>query len=541
LLINGDSLNELAKLDDNSVDLVVTDPPYGYSFMGKEWDKALPDKRIWKECLRVLKAGGFAYVMSAPRQDVLARMMVDLENVGFKMDFTSMYWAYATGFPKAMNMSKAIDKKLGVKSEVVGVVKHADNLEEAIKNKVGFLADQANQNNKRMMGYGDQELTKATSKEAKKLDGSYAGFQPKPAVEVIIVCMKPLEEKGYTDQALANGKGVSWFDDCRIPTGDSDKYDLEQRAVSKAYGIQEDDSFLDKIHDADAKHGVQDKGRYPANLLVSDNAVDTGKITKSPHNDGVRQFSDTVFNLGLTTGIKHEIGDSGDFSRYFDIDKWWESQFIITPKASKSEKNKGLDDFEDKKGKGQWNIEDNGNATAGMGNHNPLCLKCNCYKIGKLKSKPSCICDNPEWRTPKNLSTKNNHPTVKPLKLMSYLITLGSREGDTVLDPFMGSGTTPLASKQMGRKYIGIERDEDYFKICCARVGDEPTILSKEEENDFSQNPERQVGRELTIEEKPIEEKIVEENTICEVCGVDYRGSTKEEHEARQFHQDRLN
>ena len=119
MLIHGDSLVELVKLADNSVDLIVTDPPYGYSFMGKEWDKALPDKRIWKECLRVLKHGGFAYVMSAPRQDVLARMMIDLEDSGFNKDFTSMYWAYATGFPKAMNVGKAVDKKLGVEREVL--------------------------------------------------------------------------------------------------------------------------------------------------------------------------------------------------------------------------------------------------------------------------------------------------------------------------------------------------------------------------------------------------------------------------------------
>ena len=505
MLINGDSLNELAKLDDNSVDLVVTDPPYGYSFMGKQWDKALPDKRIWKECLRVLKHGGFAYVMSAPRQDVLARMMIDLEDVGFKMDFTSMYWAYATGFPKAMNMSKAIDKKLGVKSEVVGVVKHAGNLEEAIKNKVGFLADQANQNNKKMMGYGDQELTKATSEEAKKLDGSYAGFQPKPAVEVIIVCMKPIEEKGYTDQALANGKGVSWFDDCRIPTGDSDKYDLEQRSISKAHGIQEDDSFLDQIHDADAKHGVQDKGRYPANLLVSDNAVDTGvttkatggKVTAGAGFNKVKGFGVNTTKGGETTHPTTETPkDSGDFSRYFDIDKWWESQFIITPKASKSEKNKGCEDFEEKLG-GSMNGTQHKSMKTGSGNE-------------------------------RNNMLKNHHPTVKPLKLMSYLITLGSREGDIVLDPFMGSGTTPLASKQMGRKYIGIEREEQYFKICCARVGDKPTVLDNVEEKPIEEN----------IEEKPIEEKVVEENTICELCKVDYNGSTKEEHESRKFHQD---
>jgi site-specific DNA-methyltransferase (adenine-specific) len=432
--------------------------------------------------------------MSAPRQDVLARMMIDLEDVGFKMDFTSMYWAYATGFPKAMNMSKAIDKKLGVEREVVG--RNPNSREKCDKTNTIYESG--------TVGKTDY-ITKPTSEQAKKLDGSYAGFQPKPAVEVIIVCMKPIEEKGYTDQALANGKGVSWFDDCRIPTGDSDKYDLEQRSISKAHGIQEDDSFLDQIHDADAKHGVQDKGRYPANLLVSDNAVDTGvttkatggKVTAGAGFNKVKGFGVNTTKGGETTHPTTETPkDSGDFSRYFDIDKWWESQFIITPKASKSEKNKGCEDFEEKLG-GSMNGTQHKSMKTGSGNE-------------------------------RNNMLKNHHPTVKPLKLMSYLITLGSREGDIVLDPFMGSGTTPLASKQMGRKYIGIEREEQYFKICCARVGDKPTVLDNVEEKPIEEN----------IEEKPIEEKVVEENTICELCKVDYNGSTKEEHESRKFHQD---
>ena len=189
-LIKGDSLIELAKLKDNSVDLIVTDPPYGYSFMGKEWDKALPDKRIWKECLRVLKHGGFAYVMSAPRQDVLSRMMIDLEGAGFNTSFTSMYWAYASGFPKAMNISKAVDKKLGVEREVVGKYGDGSNRKSSpYDTKAGW-------NGNDLTPSGNLPLTKPTSPQAKKLDGSYAGFQPKPAVEVIIVCMKPLSEKG---------------------------------------------------------------------------------------------------------------------------------------------------------------------------------------------------------------------------------------------------------------------------------------------------------------------------------------------------------
>lgn len=505
MLINGDSLIELAKLPDNSVDLIVTDPPYGYSFMGKAWDKALPDKRIWKECLRVLKAGGFAYVMSAPRQDVLSRMMIDLEDVGFKTDFTSMYWAYATGFPKALNISKAIDKKLGVERKVIG--RNPNSRENCDKTNTIYESG--------TVGKTDY-ITESTSEQAKKLDGSYAGFQPKPAVEVIIVCMKPLDCKGYVEQALKNQKGVSWFDDCRIPTSDSDKYDLEQREVSKAHGIQNDDSFLDQIHDADAKHGVQEKGRYPANLLVSDNAVDVGLITKSAGGNvtagagfnKVKGFGTNTTKGGEATHpVTETPRDSGDFSRYFDIDKWYESQFIITPKASKSEKNKGCEDFTPKS-------------------------KTEQDKMGGAKCTMKTGSGNK-----RNVYYLNNHPTVKPLKLMSYLITLGSREGDVVLDPFMGSGTTPLASKNLNRKYIGIEREREYFEICCARVGDEETVLKQK---DIVVEEKPKIEKEI-IDEPIKEEPIIEKpSTICKICGVNYNGMTYEQHEQRPFHQDRL-
>lgn len=504
MLIHGDSVEELKKLDDNSVDLVVTDPPYGYSFMGKAWDKALPDKRIWKECLRVLKAGGFAYIMSAPRQDVLARMMIDLEDVGFNTSFTSMYWAYATGFPKALNVSKAVDKKLGAKGKVVG------------QGTIGKKREVYNASKTPDSFGGDYDITEPTSDKAKKLDGSYAGFQPKPAVEVIIVCMKPLDEKTYLEQAMKNGKGVSWFDDCRIPTGDSDKYDLEQREISKAHGIQNDDSFLDQIHDADAKHGVQGKGRFPANVIVSDDSLNNGVKTESIRSKrggsiGTNGSTD-VYSEGWTEMDTYDCdyNDKGSFSRYYDLDRWWKSQFIITPKPSKSEKNKGCEDFDEK----------------------------SVNRIRQNKTNPEKSLKTGSGKV-RDIKMKNNHPTVKPLKLMSYLITLGSREGDVVLDPFMGSGTTPLASKNMGRNYIGIEREEEYYKICCARVGDEPTVLPKgkvvtEESPEGVAIPEDKPDQP----DKPVEEIIVEnKKLICELCKVDYTGSTKEEHEKRPFHQ----
>ena len=451
-LIKGDSLIELAKLKDNSVDLIVTDPPYGYSFMGKEWDKALPDKRIWKECLRVLKHGGFAYVMSAPRQDVLSRMMIDLEGAGFNTSFTSMYWAYASGFPKAMNISKAVDKKLGVEREVVGKYGDGSNRKSSpYDTKAGW-----NEND--LTPSGNLPLTKPTSPQAKKLDGSYAGFQPKPAVEVIIVCMKPLSEKGYIGQAMKNGKGVSWFGDCRIPY--IDEKDLGSATFGNNSGLLNKDKndYGDfSMYKYKEKIKANPQGRFPANLIVSDNAVDTGNIT-GDNRIHLRKGKYKSSNFATPhADISRE--DSGDFSRYFDIDKWYESQFIITPKASKSEKDKGLDGFDAK--------------TTGQDAKNRVWSdKCKTCGLKFIGGDPRCHCPTELKITDKEggYKYKNNHPTVKPLKLMSYLITLGSRKGDIVLDPFMGSGTTPLASKNLNREYIGIEINDEYFEICCARV-----------------------------------------------------------------------
>ena len=110
----------MKELPDESVDLIVTDPPYGYSFMGKDWDKAVIPVPYWKECLRVLKTGAFAFVMSAPRQDVLSKIICNLSEAGFEMGFTSLYHCYPSGFPKAGNIGKMVDKRLGVEGEIVG-------------------------------------------------------------------------------------------------------------------------------------------------------------------------------------------------------------------------------------------------------------------------------------------------------------------------------------------------------------------------------------------------------------------------------------
>ena len=462
-LINGDCLEELKKLDDNSVDLLCTDPPYGYGFMGKHWDtfkekdstksqqvgwmspgmkkdtygmKEFFDP-IWTECLRVLKPGALAFVMSAPRSDVQSIMAQTLQEAGFDISFTPIYWTYASGFPKAMNISKMLEKNGNQKEE---------------------------------------------------LDGSYGGFQPKPAVEVVIVAMKPIEEKGLLAQAQKNGKAVSWFDDCRIPFEESDTpqggYGAMDIGVGKPGETQDyrkkkkitmpdlrdvgkkskeaigiDKLSYGQVENAERLEYEQNTdGRFPANLLVSDNIIDDGKIRTAKPHGGDGKPLDTQ---GMGWGFKRmasSISDSGGYSRYFSLDAWFEKNlkslpepvqqtfpFMIVPKASKSEKNNGLDNFETKQAKGgggtsndTW-YEDDVNAASG--------------KFGSEKA-PS----------------RNIHPTVKPLTLMNYLVTLGSRKGDVVLEPFAGSGTTALACVGQERDYIAIEKEEEYYEIAKARL-----------------------------------------------------------------------
>ena len=469
-LINGDCLEELKKLDDNSVDLLCTDPPYGYGFMGKHWDKFEEKKStksqtvgwmspgmkkttygmreffvpIWKESLRVLKPGALSFVMSAPRSDVQTIMVQTLVEAGFDVSFTPIYWAYATGFPKAMNVGKKTEKE--------------------------------------------------------NLEGSYAGYQPKPAVEVVIVVMKPLEKKGYTEQAKDNQKGITWLDDCRIPFAgmrDKEQFDKDnvaammnfdgkyEKGEGKMYeggwekpnreglsrGIQasrkttkrkprEENTVFKtsgfKSEDNDTAD-ASPLGRFAANLLVSDKVLDTGKKTKST---GGRAYQNTneMFSGGWAydaegTGENPGKGDEGDFSRYYSLDEWWKSRlvklnpevqrtfpFLVVPKASKSEKNMGLDDFEKQQKIYNGQSPESSKDMKGVEK--------------KFTTQP----------------TKNIHPTVKPIQLFSYLVTLGSRKDDVVLDPFMGSGTTPISCVTLDRKYVGIEREKEYFEIAKSRV-----------------------------------------------------------------------
>ena len=473
-IINGDSLKVLKKLEDESVDLVCTDPPYGYSFMNRDWDKAVPALEIWQECLRVLKPGGFCFVMSAPRSDVQSRMMVRLEDAGFNIGFTPIYWTYATGFPKATNVGKAVDRKLNVKQKIVGQKKAGalsgnSKFNDARQSNITKDKNNPTQAYKSGSNIGEYDVTIATSDEAKQLDGSYVGYQPKPAVEVVLVAMKPITEKTTLEQAMKNGKGVTWLDDCRIPYKNEDDQSESQNKQSDDRGGFHGENT--GVYSSGEQIGYdKPDGRFAANLIVQDDVLNDGvKRSKGKHTDS-GSASGGIWQESTGKPAGRTYGDEGSFSRFYDLDSWWKSQihklpesvqktfpFMIVAKASKAEKNKGLEHLPKKKSSsmpGRRNAEDMSNS------------KIDHDVTGRFVTEK-----------------QNVHPTVKPIELMSYLITLGSRENDVVVDPFVGSGTTCIAAKMLDRKYIGIEKEKDYAIIAKTRVEDAESPNQPSEKN----------------------------------------------------------
>jgi site-specific DNA-methyltransferase (adenine-specific) len=274
-------------------------------------------------------------------------MIVNLQEAGYNTIFSSIYWAYASGFTRATNIEKTLNKRPVVPAGT------------------------------------------------KVLSGAYGGFQPKTSVEIVLVAMKPMSRRNHVEAALACGKGVTWLDDGRIPyANEADVKDPHRFAKSDGgWAVQR---FI-------TPPKTNRSGRFPANLIVSDDALNEGK---------------------------NRINRGKSFSRYFDLEAWWAERlqklppqvqkvlpFLIVPKPAKSERHAGCEEISDEEG-----------------------------------------------------HTGNRHDTIKPLKLMSYLITIGSRPGNLIVDPFCGSGTTCVAAQVLGRHWIGIDRHEYHCSIARARV-----------------------------------------------------------------------
>jgi len=457
-IIQGDCLEVLKTLEDNSVDSIVTDPPYGIGFMGKAWDTFTPEAvgksveyskvrkprldgksrktngaedagtydlslrakneyQDWcyewgKECFRVLKPGGHILISNSTR--MYHRMAVAIEDAGFEIR-DMIEWVYGSGFPKSLNIGKAVDKLQGNEREVVG---------ERIR--IGDKKPYVNNNDEAMFNPGENNtVTKGTS------EWEGWGTALKPAHEPICMARKPLSEKTVAENVLKWGTGGIDIDGSRVECSEIDKSQdrkMNQQAdgFEKGWGMKPQGmvQVVDLI-----------KGRFPANL-IHDNSEEVrecfpeSKSVASKRGGATNGNGKNIDYGDFNRVEKYECGfnDSGNASRFF-------KSIIYTAKASKSERNRGCEELT-KEVKGM----NFGGELAGNGE-------------------------------PINIGTnKNFHPTVKPIALMEYLIKMVTPKGGTVLDPFAGSGTTLIACEKLNRKWIGIEKEEEYVKIAEARI-----------------------------------------------------------------------
>jgi len=385
-IINADCIAAMSEMPENSVDSIVTDPPYELGFMGKSWDSTgiAFNIEIWKEALRVLKPGGHLIAFSGSR--TYHRMAVAIEDAGFQIRDQIM-WVYGSGFPKSHNISKGIDKAAGAERnrdlKWVAIASGSGNYGGGAKGgEMAMVAD-------------DVAITAA----AKQWDGW--GTALKPAHEPMVLARKPLEGT-VANNVLTYGVGGLNIDGTRVVASAEDFAKLSKgvEAIRERGGVME--NSWKNSSDLSNANPANELGRFPANFI----------------HDG----SDEV--LALFPGY----GDSGSAARFF-----------YCAKASKKDRNEGLDGFEKKQmGRNQSSL-DGGQMLTGSGN---------------VRS---------------NLKV-NHHPTVKPTSLMQYLVRLITPPNGIVLDPFMGSGSTGKACVLEGFDFIGIEQSAEYVEIARARI-----------------------------------------------------------------------
>ncbi len=394
-LLYGKSIDVLPEIPDNSVDSIVTDPPYGIGFMGKDWDKTLPSVEIWKECMRVLKPGGYLVAMSSSR--TYHRLAVQLEDIGL-ICHPMIGWIYGSGFPKATDLSKQLDKN---NKTIIGKSKGAG------KNPKGFKSGSGGHLK------SEYDETIPTTDLAKKWNGYKYGLQAlKPALEPIAVFQKPWkckDVKKMTENVEKWECGAFNIDACRVDTIPRKTHGDKNIRIN---GVGYD--FIKQRESMPLGEYGHGKGRHPANLLHDGSeSVETCFPSAKGQQGNLKNNNSS----SKTSNCYGEYKERKDFIKRDDI----------SSNASRFFNKLPITDLDA-----------------------PFLYQ----------AKPS----------KKERGEANNHPTVKPIALMEWLIKLVTPEGGVTVDPFMGSGTSGIAAIKNGFKFIGVEKEKESFDTAQKRI-----------------------------------------------------------------------
>lgn len=437
-LYSGSMLDMLESIEPNTIDSIVTDPPYELNFMGKGWDNSgiafQPD--TWQKCYEVLKPGGYLLAFGGSR--TFHRIACAIEDAGFEIRDTIM-WLYGSGFPKSLNIGLALDKKNG------------------IDNRTGNIVKGVGSNNTNSMKNGlteSQEFASEYEERIAQNEWNGWGTALKPSFEPIIVARKPFKGS-LVDNVIEYGVGGINIDECRVAClNDNDK---KSSLVGFKEGQIQDTNvnFLaSPLKKAKSIEELPD-GRFPANTILTYDETDFDEVcggfpdTKSQKGNSERYLSGAKNNGKFMYGSINDTNsynDSGSASRYF-----------YCAKASKKDRDEGLEEFEEK---------------------NTMCDR-----------NPELASANMPQNRSGNLR-KNTHPTVKPTELMQYLVRLVTPNNGIVLDPFNGSGSTGKAvmyenrEKNKDYKYIGIELTEEYLPIAKARIEYVCNLIEEDKKKD---------------------------------------------------------
>jgi DNA modification methylase len=433
-LLHGDCRERMAEMADASVDAIVCDPPYGLSFMGKGWDYSVPGTEVWAECLRVLKPGGHLVAFAGTRTQ--HRMAVRIEDAGFEIR-DMLAWLYGSGFPKSLDVSKAIDKAAGAVREVM-----ATRTKRGLGGSSTFAQDAWTQAQR---GEIELAITDPATEAAKHWQGW--GTALKPALEPITLARKPLIGT-VASNVLQHGTGALNIDACRVEYVDS--ADKESAAAAEQRSRQvpnrnESHEWGMKQQAITAEDFMRNTGRWPANI-IHDGSDEV--VALFPQSDGQQGDVRGTEPSGVTNGIYGEF--AGRIASASRNDLGSAARFFYAAKATQEDRNEGCCGLPERTG---------GMVSNTSGQHITR------RDGGAPGPRP------------------NHHPTVKPTDLMRWLCRLITPKGGLILDPFMGSGSTGKAAVLEGFRFIGIDLSPEYVEIARARIdfarrqGHQPSLL----------------------------------------------------------------